>query len=114
MKQITVVLFLLFLLVLGGASVRTAAAQDAKPTATAGNASGGVSATGSAALQGMTAVAHVAEEGLDAARANNLAGAQHEFAELHEIWEANEDQVRALDPALYGEIEASLHRVETA
>jgi len=110
MKQITFVMFLVFSVVLGGAAVRTAAAQDANPTVATPDAS----TTGSATVQGVAAVAHVAEEGLDAARSNDLAGAQHEFAELHEIWEANEDQVRAVDPALYGEIEASLHRVETS
>ena len=104
MKQITLVPFLLLLLTLTSLWARTAAAQDADPTMDVAGA----------AASSLVAITHYAEEGLAAANANDLAASQREFAELHETWEANEDGVRAADPAVYGEIEASLHRVEAA
>ncbi len=65
-------------------------------------------------LAALSALAFHAREGVEAAKTNDPAAMQREAIELHATWEAVEDSVRAADPGLYGEIEAALHRVETA
>lgn len=110
MKRIEIVLFLVvgLLSLVGPGSVRTAAAQTGASDSTAAS-------TGSnQAVAALSALAFHAREGVEAANENDAAAMQREAIELHATWDAVEDSVRTADPALYGEIEAALHRVETS
>lgn len=110
MKRIEIVVFLFacLLSLLGPGSIRTAAAQSVESDSAAAS-----SATSQAAAA-LSALAFHAREGVEAAEANDPAAMQRESIELEATWEAIEDSVRTADPGLYGEIEAALHRVETA
>jgi len=59
-------------------------------------------------------LAHSAEEGLEAAEANNIALVQAEYEEIHRLWESFEDAVRQQDPLAYAELEGTLHGVRDA
>ena len=64
--------------------------------------------------QQLQAIAHAAEEGALAAKANDVAKTQHEYLELHEIWENIEDDVQAQNPTAYFEIETAVYTVRDA
>jgi len=55
-----------------------------------------------------------AEEGMEAAGANQPERMLAEYQELHAIWETFEDQVRAQDPKGYVDLEAALDRIKDA
>lgn len=57
-------------------------------------------------------VAHIAQEGVEAAEQNNIAGMRLEYAEAHELWEKIEDDVRAQNPTAYVELESALDGVK--
>src|SRR5262245_16044177 len=101
MNRITLPIFLLCLLlallVLGLAGVRTAAAQDAGPNGASANADPEAN-TDQVAAAGLSAFVFHAQEGVEAAEANDLAAMQREYVELRATWEAIEDSVRAADP----------------
>lgn len=59
-------------------------------------------------------LAHVAEEGMEAAEHNNAALMQAEYDELHELWESFEDEVRDQNPTAYVELEGALAAVKAA
>jgi len=106
--EIAVFLFVCLFSLAGPGSIRTAAAQSGgsdKTAASTGNTQ---------AAAALTALAFHAREGVEAAEANDPAAMQREAIELKATWGAVEDSVRTADPGLYGEIEAALHRVETA
>jgi high-affinity iron transporter len=105
--EIAVILFVCLLSLLGPGGTRTVAAQSGEADATANT-------NNTQAAAALSAIAFHAREGVEAAEANDPAAMQREAIELKATWEAVEDSVRAADPGLYGEIEAALHRVETA
>ena len=106
--EIAVLLFACLLPLLGPGSIRAVAAQSAASDSAA------ASTDTSQAAAALSALAFHAREGVEAAKANDPAAMQRESIELAATWEAVEDSVRTADPSLYGEIEAALHRVETA
>ena len=110
MKRIEVAIFLFvcILSLLGPGSIRTVAAQSGS----SGRDDG--SATKNQAAAALSALAFHAREGVEAAKTNDPAAMQRESIELSATWDAIEDSVRTADPGLYGEIEAAIHRVETA
>ena len=57
---------------------------------------------------------HHAEEGMEAATANQPERMQAEYQELHAIWESFEDQVRAQDPKGYVDLEGALDQIKDA
>jgi high-affinity iron transporter len=59
-------------------------------------------------------LAHHAGEGIDAADHNRPELMRGEYAEIHAIWGAFEDQVRARDAAGYADIEAALTAIKQA
>jgi high-affinity iron transporter len=60
----------------------------------------------------LRSLAHVAEEGVKAAKQNNGAMMQAEFDELHEAWELFEDEIREQNPTGYVELEGALAAVK--
>lgn len=68
---------------------------------------------GSALAGQLRALAHVAEEGVEAAEENNVAVMQAEYDEIHEAWESFEDAIREQNPTAYVELEGALDAVET-
>ncbi len=59
-------------------------------------------------------LAHIAREGVEAAKENDAAKMQAEYEELHEAWEAFEGQVQETDPAAYVELEGALSTIREA
>jgi high-affinity iron transporter len=57
---------------------------------------------------------HHADEGMEAATANQPERMLAEYQELHAIWESFEDQVRTQDPQGYVDIEEALDRIKGA
>jgi len=49
----------------------------------------------------LRSLAHVASEGVDAAKANDTAAMQHEYEEAHDLWESFEVGVREQNPNAY-------------
>ncbi len=62
----------------------------------------------------LRALAHVAEEGVDAANTGDVAGMQHEYDEAHELWETFEDSVREQNPNAYVALESAFAGVKEA
>jgi high-affinity iron transporter len=62
----------------------------------------------------LQALAHTAEEGVEAAEHNNVALMRAEFDEIHEAWESFEDEVREQNPTAYVELEGALDAVKTS
>ena len=104
MKRIGIVTILAVCLIflVGPGRTRTAAAQ-------AGGSDSTAASTGNQAVAALSALAFHAREGVEAANENDAAAMQRESIELHATWDAVEDSVRTVDPALCGEIEAALH-----
>ncbi len=61
--------------------------------------------------ENLRAIAHIAEEGAEAAKIGDTAKAAAEYNELHSLWEAFEDDFRAAQPNAYLEMEDKLHAV---
>ncbi len=59
-------------------------------------------------------LAHIAHEGEEAAAQNDIGTMQREYAEIHELWERFEDDVRVQNPVAYIELEGALKTVEQA
>jgi len=64
--------------------------------------------------QQVGSLAHVADEGVEAAEANDTATMQREYNELHDLWASMEDAVKAENPGTYVELESALHAVRDA
>jgi high-affinity iron transporter len=62
----------------------------------------------------LQALAHVAQEGIEAAEENNVTLMQTEYNELHTLWASFEDQIREQDPIAYVELEGALDTVKEA
>lgn len=65
-------------------------------------------------VQQLEAMAVRAQHGMDAAAAGDVSAMQAEYDEIHEAWEAFEDEVREQDPGAYVELETALDRVKGA
>lgn len=68
----------------------------------------------SSPADGLRAIAHHAEEGVEAAEKGNAGWLRTEWTEIDVTWERIEDQVREQNPGAYVEIEAALDKVESA
>ncbi|MCL4294851.1 MAG: FTR1 family protein [Anaerolineae bacterium] len=62
----------------------------------------------------LQALAHTAEEGMEAAAHNDVTLMQAEFDEIHEAWESFEDRVREQNPTAYVELEGALDALKAS
>jgi hypothetical protein len=62
----------------------------------------------------LQALAHTAEEGIEAAEHNNVALMQAEFDEIHKAWESFEDEVGEQNPMAYIELEGALDALKAS
>lgn len=62
----------------------------------------------------LQALAHIAQEGREAAEQHNVTAMKMEFDEIHEAWESFENEVRQQNPTAYVKLEGALDAVKAS